>query len=178
MKVKSVMTTDVQACRPEDSLSVAALIMWNRDCGVVPVVDHEGRVAGVITDRDICMAAATNGRLASDIRVGETISGAVYFVAPEESVQNAIDLMRERKVRRVPVVDGEGKLVGILSVGDIARHSDKGKSKKHVSNRETMKLVKSISEPWPIVLKEQQEQLLQASTPGAMIETTPDAAAT
>ncbi len=75
MKVKGIMTEPVQYCAPESNLAAVAKEMWDSDCGVLPIVNHAGEVEGVITDRDICMAVATKGRVASDITVWETSSG-------------------------------------------------------------------------------------------------------
>jgi CBS domain-containing protein len=121
MRVDNVMTRDVQACHPETNLSAAAMQMWEGDCGVLPVVTTTGEVVGVITDRDICMAAATKHRDAAAIRVKEVISGQVYACSPDADIHTALNLMRQKQVRRLPIVNGEdGKLVGILSIDDIA----------------------------------------------------------
>src|SRR5690242_8490683 len=78
MKVQDVMTRNVEACLPETDLAAAAMMMWRQDCGVIPVTNRDGRVAGVVTDRDICMAVATQHRLADQIHVNEIISGKVH----------------------------------------------------------------------------------------------------
>jgi CBS domain-containing protein len=121
MRVEHVMTRDVQACRPETNLSAAAMQMWKCDCGVLPVVTATGQVVGMITDRDICMAAATKHRDAATIRVKEVISGQVYACSPDADIHTALDVMRQKQVRRLPIINGEnGKLVGILSIDDVA----------------------------------------------------------
>ena len=76
MTIEGVMTTDVKCCSPEDSLSTAAVVMWDRDCGCVPVVDETGRLVGIVTDRDICMAGMLKGVAQSELRVGDVIVGA------------------------------------------------------------------------------------------------------
>jgi predicted transcriptional regulator len=83
------------------------------------------------------------------------MSKVIYSVSPDDDIYDAIGVMRERQIRRLPVVDQEGRLQGILSVGDIVRNADKGKSKKHVSNKEAMRLLKAVSQPRHIVLHEQ-----------------------
>jgi CBS domain-containing protein len=121
MRVKHVMTRDVQTCRPETNLSTAAMQMWSADCGVLPVVTIHGEVVGMITDRDICMAAATKHRDPATIRVKEVISGQVYACSPDADIHTALNLMRQKQVRRLPIINGEdGKLVGILSIDDVA----------------------------------------------------------
>jgi CBS domain-containing protein len=121
MRVEHVMNRDVQTCRPETNLSTAAMQMWKGDCGVLPVVTATGEVVGMITDRDICMAAATKHRDAATIRVKEVISGQVYACSPDADIHTALNVMRQKQVRRLPIINGEdGKLVGILSIDDVA----------------------------------------------------------
>lgn len=123
MKVKDLMTTDVKRCTPETNLAAAANIMWEGDCGAVPVTDERDHVVGVITDRDICIAAATRPRTEAEILVKDVISQAVYTCAPSDDVRAALETMKARKVRRLPVVEQGGRLVGIVSIHDIAERS-------------------------------------------------------
>jgi CBS domain-containing protein len=146
MKVQDIMTANVESCGPESDLAAAAMIMWKRDCGSVPVVDGERKVVGMITDRDICMAVSTRNKLATDIKVGEVISGRVYACAPDDRVKDALETMQSAQLRRLPVVDDDGVLHGILSINDVVLHSKKGQSKKHVSFREAMETLKILSE--------------------------------
>jgi CBS domain-containing protein len=120
MRVKELMTSDVKSCSMDTNLAAAAKIMWDSDCGVVPVADEHGRVVGVITDRDICIAAATRARVEGEIPVRDVISKVVYTCAASDDVRQALETMRLRKVRRLPVVDHAGRLAGIVSVHDIA----------------------------------------------------------
>ena len=147
MLVESLMTHNPEACRPEANLAEAAAIMWRRDCGVVPVTDGEGSVVGVITDRDICMALAMGGRLASEVSVGEVMARGVETCTPVDDVREALELMRSRQLRRLPVINSGGKLVGILSMGDVVLRTRKGKGKKQVARGETLKTIKAISRP-------------------------------
>jgi CBS domain-containing protein len=120
MKVQDVMTYDVQMCSPETNLSAAAMRMWRGDFGILPVV-ASGKVIGVITDRDICMAAATKHRDPAKIRVKEVISGHVYGCSPDTDMREALKIMRQKQVRRLPIMDAlDGNLCGILSLNDIA----------------------------------------------------------
>lgn len=123
MKVKDLMTTDVKRCSPETNLAAAAKIMWEGDCGAVPVTDERDHVIGVITDRDICIAAATRPRTEGEIPARDVISKAVYTCAPGDDVRAALETMKARKVRRLPVVEQGGRLVGIVSIHDIALQS-------------------------------------------------------
>ncbi len=123
MRVKDLMTTDVKRCSPETNLAAASRIMWEGDCGAVPVTDERDHVVGVITDRDICIAAATRPRTEGEIPVKEVISRAVYTCSPNDDLRVALETMKTRKVRRLPVVEQGGRLVGIVSIHDIAVQS-------------------------------------------------------
>jgi CBS domain-containing protein len=128
VKVKELMTSDVKCCGPETNLAAAAKIMWEEDCGSVPVTDEHGKVIGVITDRDICIAGATRSRAEGEIPVQEVISPTVYTCSPGDDVRLALDTMKTRKVRRLPVVDQRGELAGIVSISDIAMHARAGRN--------------------------------------------------
>ena len=119
MKVRDVMATVVHSCRPRINLAEAAASMWNFDCGSLPVVDHDGKVIGMITDRDICMAVATKGRIASHITVWETMTGKAHTCGEDDAAKTALGTMTAEKVRRLPVVDQEGMLRGFLSINDL-----------------------------------------------------------
>jgi len=123
MKVKELMTTDVKRCSPETNLAAAAKIMWEGDCGAVPVIDERDRVIGVITDRDICIAAATRPRREGEIPVKEVISKPPYTCAPGDDARSALETMKRHRVRRLPVVEHGGRLAGIVSIHDIAVQS-------------------------------------------------------
>lgn len=127
MKVEEVFTREPGTCGPDSSISAAAWIMWERDCGTVPVVDGEGKVVGMISDRDITIAAITKERSPSEVNVREVMTGSVCSCRPSDDVQDAMKLMAMRRVRRLPVVDPEGKLLGILSITDLARRAAEGK---------------------------------------------------
>ncbi len=118
MKVADLMTLDVASCGPYASLSHAAWIMWDRDCGSVPVVGDDNQVIGVITDRDISMAFALSGA-ASEQHVQDVMTREVFSCAPEDSVSSALETLRTRQVHRLPVLNAKGELRGILSLSDI-----------------------------------------------------------
>jgi CBS domain-containing protein len=123
MDAVELMTTQVQACNADDNLQRAAQIMWERDCGVVPVVDGDTRVIGVITDRDIAMAAYTRGEALWEIPVSSAMAKQVHAVREEDPIELIETLMRSARVRRVPVLDRDGRLKGIVSMNDLARHT-------------------------------------------------------
>lgn len=136
------------ACRASDTLNEAARLMWEFDCGAVPVVNDEGRLVGIITDRDICMAAYTRGQTLSDSTVESVMATHVTVVAPKDTLEAIIVLMKQRQVRRIPVVD-EGHLVGIVSLADIARHLETESGP--VLALDLARTLKAISEPRPPV---------------------------
>lgn len=121
MRVADVMTREPVSCRPWDSLETAAQVMWNHDCGCVPVVDEGNRAVAMITDRDACMAAYLQGKPLSDVLVSSAMSQELHTCATQDLVTYAENTMRSRQVRRLPVVDDDGTLVGILSLNDITR---------------------------------------------------------
>ncbi len=119
MKIRAVMTKSVRFIAPRTSLSEAGAIMKENDCGTLPVVDDEGRVAGILTDRDICLALTGRDRRASEVHAAEVMSPKVFSCGPDEDIQSALATMRNKQVRRLPVVGDDGKLEGILSMDDI-----------------------------------------------------------
>jgi CBS domain-containing protein len=121
VKIDKLIVKKVFSCFPEDDLRVPARAMWEGDCGSVPVLDAFSRVIGMITDRDICMAAYTQGRQLQDIRVQDVMSKSVVSCKTSDSLEQVEELMRRQRVRRIPVVDAEKRLVGLLSINDIAR---------------------------------------------------------
>ena len=125
MRVKEIMSTDVAVCRPEDDLARAAVLLFERDCGALPVVQDD-TVVGVITDRDIAIAGATKGRPLHAIAVGEVASPDVWACVPDDDVRTALDLMAANQVRRIPVVDSEERIRGILSLNDVLQRARGG----------------------------------------------------
>lgn len=144
MKVHELMNPDVEACRPDDDLSTAAMIMWRRDCGFVPVVEASSqRVVGVITDRDICMATATRHIAPEAVRVDEVMAKDVWVAEADQNVEGALNAMRSRQVHRLPVVDRAGQLRGVLSIADVARTSPN----EDVANRDLVDTYRAIHRP-------------------------------
>ena len=123
MKVADVMTPQVRACTMHDSLNAAARIMWDHDCGCAPVVDAHGRLTGIVTDRDICMAAYTQGAPLAAIPVQRAMSARVVSCSRSDDLEAAHRLMRTHEIHRLPVVDSHGRLAGILSLSDLITHA-------------------------------------------------------
>jgi CBS domain-containing protein len=120
MKIEQLMTRDVQCIGADERLDRAAQLMWETDCGCVPVVDGEGKVLAMLTDRDICMAAWTQGRAPAELLVRSAMSDHVVTCSSSESPARAQQLMQQHQVRRLPVVDEQGGLVGLVSLSDLA----------------------------------------------------------
>jgi len=131
MRVEEVMTRDVRSCQASDDLSVAARVMWDQDCGCVPVVDGESRVIGMLTDRDVCMAAYTRGLPLSQMTVESAMSAPVFTSEAGEPLEQAEQNMQRHQVRRLPVIGELGRLVGVLSLSDLARAASRGGRKRN-----------------------------------------------
>lgn len=151
MKVQDVMSSEVKTCRPEQSLAAAATMMWEYDCGALPVVNESNQVLGMITDRDIAIAAGTKGRCASEIAINEVISGKVIAASLDDDVHAALRTMRHEKVRRLPVTNREGMLQGILSINDVVLRAEEEKGRHHpeLNYEDAMSTVKAICEHRP-----------------------------
>ncbi len=121
MRVEELMSRSVRFCRAEDTLSTAAAIMWQNDSGALPVIDGIGELCGMVTDRDICMAAYTRCEPLARLRVADAMTRDVHVCRPEEPIEHAERVMQSRRVRRLPVVGARGELVGILTLNDLAR---------------------------------------------------------
>ena len=115
MTAKDLMTANVKSCGADADLASVAKIMWDCDCGTVPIVNEERKVIGIITDRDICIAAATRSTAPANIRVREVIAGPVHTCFSEDGVSTVLRTMKERRVRRLPVLDRQERLVGIVN---------------------------------------------------------------
>jgi len=154
MRVEELMTKSPRTCRPDDTLSQAAQIMWEADCGAVPVVssDGEGRVVGIITDRDVCMAGYTRGMTLAQMRVREAMTKDLRCCKASDTLAEAEAALRGAQVRRLPVVDESAHLVGLLSLADLAREAarERGSKRPAISEGEVGDTLASICEPRPV----------------------------
>jgi CBS domain-containing protein len=146
MNVSELMTKNALTCHPDQPLHRAAQIMWDHDCGCVPVVDDSNIIRGMITDRDVCMAALMQGKSLSEISVESAMSRAIYGCSPGDDIEKAAELMRARQVRRVPVLDAQGHVLGVLSLGDLARALSNG-SGRGVATPTVARTLFDISQP-------------------------------
>ena len=122
MRCREIMSSNVRTATRETSLSDVAAMMRDGDMGAVPVVDN-GKLAGIVTDRDIVVRAVSEGKSA-DTPVGEVMTAELFTVAPDDFVFEAIRLMGDKQVRRVPVVSPDGSLAGIIAMADVALESE------------------------------------------------------
>ena len=123
MTIQPLMSQNVHYCRPDQTLDYAASQMWEHDCGCLPVCsgDGEPRVIGMLTDRDICMAAMFQGRPLRELKIADAMSHDIRVCDIDDRPEDVELLMREQQIRRVPVVDSSGALIGIVSLADLAR---------------------------------------------------------
>ncbi|MBZ5677994.1 MAG: CBS domain-containing protein [Acidobacteriia bacterium] len=119
MRVEDVMTKDVSVCSPGTNAAAAAEIMWNRDCGILPVLEDSGQLVGMVTDRDLFIALGTQNRNPSDLQVGEIMHREPSACSPEDDVRNALKTMAKQRLRRLPVIDKSREIKGILSIDDV-----------------------------------------------------------
>jgi CBS domain-containing protein len=118
MKVQDVMVKDVRFCNPDTNLGAVVEMFWEQGCGAAPIVEN-GRAIGMITDRDISIALGTRNAKAGETLVRDVALPKVFFCLPQDDIHTALDTMRAQQVRRLPVVDNEGALAGILSLDDL-----------------------------------------------------------
>ena len=136
-KARDIMTANPQCVTPEDSISRAAEIMRDADVGVVPVVEDQGtmRLAGMLTDRDIVVRAVAERSDPATTTIGSIVTREVVMIEQHASAADAAVLMRERGIRRVLVCDSDRKLVGIVSLGDLAMRLDPDSALSDISEK-------------------------------------------
>jgi len=149
MKVNKIMTEDIKACRLNDKLEDAVNIMWHGDCGVLPIVNEKNKLVGIVTDRDIAMAIGTRNQLASEIIVSDFATRKIVTCTPQEKIKKILKKMAKYQIKRIPVVEKTGKLVGMISMVDILRSTSKKSVRKRV-----LKTLTAIGKPYPISLEE------------------------
>ena len=127
MKAADLIQREILTCSERDSLDHVAGMMWKYDIGCLPVVSHDGRLIGMITDRDVAMAAYLQSAPLRSITVSSVMSREVVTCSDRDDVREVERAMRQRQVRRVPVIDEAGKLLGMITINDIARAAHEGK---------------------------------------------------
>jgi CBS domain-containing protein len=148
MKVKDVMVGTPVFCWPATNLGAAVELLWNANCGILPVANEEGKVIGVVTERDICMALGTRNRLPGEITVGEVTSGEVFACFTDDDIQTALGTMVREKVRRLPVLGKNRELLGILSLDDVVYDAEAPSSARRpeLSYEDVVRTYKAISQ--------------------------------
>ena len=121
MNAADAMTRPVHVCHLGDDLAQVARTFWDRNCGSLPVLDANDHVVGVVTDRDVCMAALTRGRPLHALGLERTMSDQLHSCRPDDDTYTVRQLMREHGIQRLPVTTEEGELLGIISLSDLAR---------------------------------------------------------
>jgi CBS domain-containing protein len=125
MRVQDLMSYPAITCHVNDPLNIPAQLMWDHACGAVIVVNDEGKLAGMITDRDICMGAYTQGRALDAILVNVAMGNPVFAVTADQSIADVETLMTDHLVHRIPVVDADRRPIGLISTSDLAIESIK-----------------------------------------------------
>ena len=149
MQVREIMATSVSCCGPETDLEQVARTMWNSDCGSIPITDELGRPVGMVTDRDIAMACALNHKSLWELHSSDLMNGSrVFSCVGSDDIQTAINIMLREKVRRLPVVNQQGVVEGMLSVDDIvamAERGRRGEGSPQLSYDDAMSALKAVS---------------------------------
>jgi CBS domain-containing protein len=141
MRAQELMTRDPACCTPEDTAQRAAELMSQHDCGAIPVVDdvRSRHLCGMITDRDIAVRGVARGR-GADAKVGELMTNDVESVPADADIHEVERVMESRRVRRVPIIDADGELIGIVAQADLTRSHA-------LDEREVEHVIEKISEP-------------------------------
>jgi CBS domain-containing protein len=143
MKVKDVMTKHVTSCHPGQNLGEVVENMWRFRCGAMPIVSDEGRVMGIITDRDMCIALGTRDLRASEVTAADVAPARYFACRPDDDIHSALKTMAAQEVRRLVVIDDYGKLAGILSIDDVVVRARPGSS---INYSEVVRTMQAICE--------------------------------
>lgn len=140
MRITDIMTPDPACCTSETSLPDVARLMVDHDCGEIPIVNNleSRKLVGVITDRDIVCRAIAEEKNSASTQVSDIMTTSVVTVREDSDIQECCEKMEQHQIRRIPVLDAEGRVCGIVSQADIARQT---------GARETAEVVKDVSKP-------------------------------
>jgi len=129
MKCKEIMTKDPVCCLPDDEVQKAAKLMKDEDVGVIPIIEDEDTktLLGIVTDRDLALRVVAEGRDGASTRIKDVMTAGAISCRPDDDLQKAVDAMQENQVRRIPVVDNNKKIVGIIAQADVAIRADEPK---------------------------------------------------
>lgn len=141
MKISELMTPDPVTCQPATNLAEAAALMLHGDCGILPVVEN-GKIRGVVTDRDLFIALGTRDRQPSTLTVADVMHGPLFSCSPADDVEEVLKIMKAHAVRRVPVEGFGGRVLGIVSMNDIVLAADR--TTKSVLGAEVVETLQAI----------------------------------
>jgi CBS domain-containing protein len=144
MKVREVMTYKPCFCGPGSTLEEASFLMRKNNCGFLPVVGDGGNVIGIVTDRDMCIALGTRNRKPSDVHVWDVMPRKLFTCMEGDDIHCALKTLREARIRRLPVVDRDGSLVGVLSIDDIVLHAREHLVRKDISYSDVEDTYKAV----------------------------------
>jgi len=149
VKVKDSMTKTPVFCNLETNLGAAVEALWKYNCGILPIVDGQRQVVGVITDRDIAIALGTRNRLPGEITVAEAATRKFHSCKPTDDIHTALDTMAENKVRRLVVVNEQNQLEGVLSMDDVVLHAETttAAGKFDLSSDDILRTLKTLYSP-------------------------------
>jgi CBS domain-containing protein len=144
MKVREVMTKEASFCGPESTLEDASFLMQKHRCGFLPVVGEGGNVIGVVTDRDMCIALGTRDLRPAEVRVWGVMPRKLFTCMEGDDVHCALKTLRDARIRRLPVIDRDGALVGVLSIDDIVLRAREHVFGNDISYRDVENTYKAI----------------------------------
>jgi len=148
IRIADIMSQEVYSCRPEDNLRQAAEMMRDHDCGCLPVIDARDELVGMITDRDICMCAATRGEPLQSLQVSDAITWQAFSCKPQDEVESVEEMLGGHQIRRLPVLDDNGRLKGMVSLADIARATAMSRGRGASAQRQAVAMtMAAISSP-------------------------------
>jgi CBS domain-containing protein len=150
MKTKDIMTAEPRTCSPGTTLAAAAALMLDGDCGILPVLDG-GKLVGVATDRDMYIALATRNKRASELTVADVVQTPVYTCGPEDDVHAALAMMKQHRVRRLPVEGFGGTVLGIVSMNDLLLAAGANKPVRDAEIVDTFQAICAHHHPVPHV---------------------------
>jgi CBS domain-containing protein len=147
MQVRDIMTYQVICCDPGSDLEQVAALMQERDCGCIPVADDQGHALGMITDRDIAMAAAARHKALWELHAQDLLGRGLYACHPDDEIHQALDIMTAWQVHRLPVLDEAGEVKGLLSLDDVvacAERHVRGQGRPELSYDDAMQALKAV----------------------------------
>ena len=146
MNVDDIMVTEAKSCTTETTLDQVAMQMWEYNCGSIPVVNQENKPVGIITDRDIAMCCALNHKAPWEMTAATVMADrTIYTCCADDDIASALSLMKEHKVRRLPVTDSDGFFTGMVSIDDVVAFSEKLTPTKKQSYDLTMNTLKAVA---------------------------------